>query len=284
MRRLRSAGADHNTDYMSFQVIVANHEWLVALHALFRRTPNADWARLDVPRRVSGFRRSHASHLLRVVSNGNYREQELICKAFLALLAVRRPYTVTLKTAGAELNVRDTRPWFKMAGRLRSRDTRSFPDGEIAYAEERINGEFVVDGALLPVPQHDRFAAEAKRLMPLSREMSRTPLRLTIRRGRVTAVDGKGRAPAALERLFEQNPRYRKVTEVGISFNRAVKQFIHSWPAASNEVRPGVHIGIGGEGSSDDDEETPAPLVHIDCITANCEVWVNDQPFLQASS
>ena len=87
-------------------------------------------------------------------------------------------------------------------------------------------------------------------------------------------------APAAIARLFESNERYRHVNEVGISFNGASTRYIHTWPAASNEVRPGVHLGLGG--AANPNERTS--LIHLDCMAANCAVLVNGHPFLSASS
>ena len=284
IQQIRAAGANLRNDYFSLHGIVAKDEHSVLLRELNDFLRRRDFARIDLPTRESGFRPSFATHLLGVVMRANYLEQDRISGLFFDLLALRSPYHVTIRTSRARLDVDDTRGWFSLAGRLRRNEIRSLPDGEVAYSSNRVDGQFVVDGAILPIPQRPRFADEARRLMPLSREVSRHPIRLEIRRGEVTGVTGRGTAPKILSKLFEKNERYRQVNEVGISFNRAVTRFIHSWPAASNEVRPGVHVGIGGAANPDDDDPKRSALVHIDCIAANCEVWVNGKPFLRASA
>lgn len=288
MREIRSAGADPNADYISLQAIVSRHENLTLLQGLFDRIPQRDLARVDVPVLECGFRPSYATQSLNVVMGADYLQQDRIADRFFEDLAKRKPYEVMVHTRGGTLQMRDSRPWFMLAGRLRADEIRSLPDGEVAYSAEaveaEVEGEFVVDGAILPIAQHPRFAEEARRLLRLSRDVSQRPLCLQIRRGRVVGLTGRGIAPQILAKLFASNERYRRVNEIGISFNGASTKFIHQWPAASNEVRPGVHIGIGGAANPDDADPQRSPLVHIDCIAANCAVFVNGEPFLRASS
>lgn len=283
MRQIRAAGADVNNDYVSFHALVRNPQTVSLLTDAFARLARRDMAKIDVPR-GRYFRHAFAKHLLDAVLRSDYAEQSAIAATFFGLLGRRTPYRVRVHTDGGVLEVSDTHRWFRLAGRLREGEMRALPDGEVAYTGKRAEGEFVVDGALLPVPQHQKFAPRAMRLMKLSRELARQPLRLVIRAGRVVDALGSGRAARELQKLFDRNDRYREVTEVGISFNRSCTRFVHDWPAASNEVRPGVHIGLGGEGTADGESPKRAPLVHIDCMAANCEVWVNGQPFLRASS
>jgi len=146
-----------------------------------------------------------------------------------------------------------------------------------------VSGEFVVDGALLPFPEQPDSAGDALRVQEANSGLRDHPCRLKICNGSVVDVTGDGDAPAILSSLFEQDPRYRDVTEVGIGFNRECHTFVHDWPAASNEARPGVHVGLGGDPSPDDGMKAGAPLVHIDCVAGNCEVFVNGKPFLRAS-
>lgn len=288
MQQMRSAGIDVHHDYISLQGVVSRQENLALLDGLFERLPHRDLVRVDVPALECGFRPSFATHSLDVVMRADYVEQDQISDRFFRLLARCKPYEVTVETPGAKLQIRDSRPWFALAGRLRPGEARTLPDGEVAYSadeiREEVEGKFVVDGAVLPIAQHPRFAEESLRLLPMSREVSKHPLCLEIRRGKVVGATGKGRAPKVISSFFERNERYRQVTEVGISFNRASTKFIHDWPAASNEVRPGVHLGIGGAANPDDDDPQRSPIVHIDCIAANCKVLVNGQPFLRASS
>jgi len=283
-RTLRSANINLRDDYISFQALTFQHSNSLQVTRLLG-SPRRDLAKLELPLPESRFHPSHASHLLRIVMKADYREQELIAHRFFDLLSRRKPYTVKAETADGTLLVNDERPWYDFSGRLREGEMRILPAGEVSYAGNHVEGDFTVDGAILPFPEHPELAAYASRLGRLSRTMRRRPLQLKIRRGKVIDVGGKGDAPRAFRRLFEKDERYRRVVEVGISFNSASRRFIHSWPAASNEVHPGVHLGIGGDPSRNDDGyERAARLIHIDLIAVNCRVDVNGQGFLRFHS
>ena len=283
LRQMRAASVDLRKDYVSLQTIVLRNGNLKFVKQLFDRFARGDLARVDTPAVASRMRKACISRLLKVVMSSDYAQQGQIARRFFNLLSRSVPYEVVVKTRGGRLEIRDRRPWFELAGRLRPNDMRSIPDGEVTYSgngDTRIEGEFVVDGAILPIAQDARFAAAAMRLMRLSHEVSRHPFRIRVRGGKVVDVTGDGRIPHAVSRLFETNERYRHVNEVGISFNGASTRYIHTWPAASNEVRPGVHLGLGG--AANPNERTS--LIHLDCMAANCAVLVNGHPFLSASS
>lgn len=288
LQRLQAAGIDWRKDYLSLQGIVCRQKNLGLVYRLFEQFPRGDFARIDVPLVECGFRRSYASQSLRVIMQADYVEQRRISVRFRNMLAAASPYRVVIETSGAKLQIHDDAPWFELSGQLRDRWIRTLPDGEVAYSPgplaPNVDGEFVVDGAVLPIAQGPQFGREARHLLALSREAARKPFRLHIRAGKVADVSGNRRASKLLTDHFEQNERYRNLNEVGISFNGAVRRFIHSWPAASNEVRPGVHLGIGGAANPEADDPQRSPMVHIDCIAANCRVSVNGRPFLRASS
>jgi hypothetical protein len=285
-RALKNNGVDVRRHYVSLQGVVSRYENVSRLHDLLADLTRGDVARLDLPFAQAGFRPAHASHLLRVVSRADYAEQDAIANSFFALLERRRLYDLTAHTpGGATLRITDDTGWFPLAGRLRSGEFRTLPAGEVSYPGSQIDGAFVADGALLASPEHPGAAREAVRLGRMSRELREHPLRIEISRGRVTNVSGRGRLSSAISRLIDRDPRYGIVTEVGISFNRACRKFIHRWGAASNEGRPGVHIAIGGDPDHRDGEGLIGePLVHLDLMAANCSVFVNGRPFLRASS
>jgi hypothetical protein len=286
LRRMRSAGVEPDTDYVSLHAIMSRYENLTLLQELFDHIPHRDLARVDVPILECGFRPSYATQSLNVVLRADYAQQDRIADRFFNLLAIRKPYEVMIQTQKRTLRICDSRPWFPLAGRLRAGALRTLPDGEVAYSalNAEVEGEFVVDGAILPIAQHPRYADESLRLMRLSRQVSKHPVCLRIRRGRVVGLSGRGTAPDIVSKLFESNERYRQLNEVGISFNGASTKFIHRWPAASNEVRPGVHVGIGGAANPEDGDPQRSPFIHIDWMAANCQVFVNGKPFLRASS
>ena len=283
LQKMRAADVDIHRDYVSLQAVVLREDNLKLVRRLFDRLTRRDLARVEVPSVASRQRRRCAMTLLTIVMRSDYAQQEDVASRFFRLLEDRDPYQVVVTTPGGTLEIRDTRPWFELAGRLRPNETRLIPDGEVSYSgdgDTRVEGEFVVDGAILPIAQGPRFAAESLRLMRWSREVSRHPFRLRVRGGKVVDISGNGRLPSAIARLFEASERYRHVNEVGIAFNRASTRFIHTWPAASNEVRPGVHLGLGGAANPD----AQTSLIHLDCIAANCAVFVNGHPFLNAGS
>jgi hypothetical protein len=285
IRQMSAGGIDPHRDYVSLQTIISRDSHLALVEELFDRLPRRDMARVDVPTVASGFQPARASRLLSIVMRSDFAEQEEVARRFFNLLAEHDPYEVVVRTRGGELRIRDSRGWFELAGKLRPDEMRSLPGGEVAHSGGGdIEGDFVVDGAILPVAQHRRFAGEALRLMRLSRQLRRYPFRLHVRGGKVVGVTGKGRPPGTIARLLESNERYCHVNEVGIAFNRASARFIHAWPSASNEVRPGVHVGIGGAANPDDEDPQRSRLIHLDCMAANCEVFVNGRPFLRASS
>ena len=282
LSQLVAAGFKTQDDYASIHGLITRHRSLQVVQEMYANLPRRDFTRLELPMIESGFDVGFASKLLSIVCEADYGEQDLIAERFFTLLASRKPYDVSIKTRDGSLSVRDNTPWFDIAGRLLDAETRIMPAGEVAYTGDRMDGEFVIDGAILPLAEHPDVAEEARRLQSVSAAVKDRPIKLHISAGRVETVEGSSDAARVFSRLFEMDDRYRRVTEVGISFNRACRTFIHDWPAASNESRPGVHLGLGG-----DPVESAAqhrPLVHIDCMAANCDVRVNSHPFLLAFS
>jgi hypothetical protein len=283
MRALAAAGIDSNRDYVSLHGLVSSNRNIGILLRMFETLPRRDLARLELPLPAVGFQPSFASYLLRVVARADYSTQERAANAFFRLLTRADPYQVTVRTAAGELEVTDTRGWFDVGGRLRDGENRILPAGEVAYAGDNINGTFVADGAILPSPQHPDLGRQAVSLGRKFGDVPKTPVTFEISSGRVMRVYGEGDAAAAISHLVERDERYRAVTEVGISFNDACTEFVYDWPAASNESRPGVHVAIGGDASPDDPDNSE-PLIHLDCMAANVQVFINGRPFMRTSS
>lgn len=282
LRRLLAHGVAFDREYVSLHSMISREENLGIPDKLFRACRRGDLAMFEVPLRNERFHSSFADDVLTVVLKADYGEQERIATRFFTLLAARVPYEVTIRTSGGIVTIADRRAWFDLAGKLRDREKRILPGGEVAYTGDRIDGSFVADGAILATPQAVPAASDAIRLGRCSVGLARNPLRIEIRCGRVVAASG-GTAAAELKRLFALDARYRNVTEVGISFNRACRTFVHDRPFAANEGRPGVHLALGGDPDEAERGEG-TPLVHADFMAANCAVSVNDHPFLRASS
>jgi hypothetical protein len=133
----------------------------------------------------------------------------------------------------------------------------------------------------LAIPQWPEGEKQAVRFQSLGELLASDPLTLEIKEGVIEHFWSKNKLSSELfGDLFTKN-KYQSVTEVGISFNRACSEFIHDWPAASNEGRPGVHIGIGGDPDPETDGGDDRTLVHVDLMAANCSVTVNGLPFLK---
>ncbi|HVS32021.1 MAG TPA: hypothetical protein VMS98_11260 [Thermoanaerobaculia bacterium] len=285
-RELRKAGVDRGRDYVSLQPLLKSFRSIASVHRLFGAFTHVDLARLDLPFAGTRFRTSYVRSLLDVVMRADYGEQERIANRFFELLEERRPYRVTVRTLGeATLLVSDDRPWFDLSGRMHEGESRALPGGEVAYTGDGIDGEFIVDGALLASPQTPRVGRLAAKLGRVSASLQPSPLRLRIARGRVEDAVGNRQLSSTLTRLFRADDRYRNVTEVGISFNRACARFVHDWPAASNEGHPGVHVALGGDPErSDEHQPGGPPLVHLDLMAATAEVTVNATRFLRSSA
>jgi hypothetical protein len=280
LNELADAGVNTETDYVSVQALTCTEPGLKTAVAVSDAMVRGDYARLELPWRQSGFNTGQATALLEVVQCADYYEQETVADLLFRLLGRRRPYDVIVRTLRGELRVHDIRPWFELAGRLRSGEQRILPGGEVAYVGESVDGTFTVDGAVLAVAQRAHAAADAARIQPASASLRASPITLEISAGRITEVAGGDTSAVALRNLLKQDA-YQTVTEVGISFNRACGRYIHDWPAACNEGHPGVHLGVGGDPDPNVDKGAAAALVHVDLMAANTEVLVNGQLFLR---
>lgn len=279
---LAAAGVDAARDYVSVQALSCTEAGLDLANGLFGTLRRADFARLELPWREMGFRSEQASFLLGVVIDADYGEQERIAALFFGLLERQSPYEVIVRTPGATLTVRDTAPWFDLAGRLQRDESRILPGGEAAYVGSAIEGTFTVDGAILASPQRAQAAGFAARLIPVGAELASSPVTLHVCDGRVERITGAGAGAAVLSDLLNEEA-YREVTEVGISFNRACARYVHKWAAACNEGRPGVHVALGGDPDPEADKHAAGALLHIDLMAATTEVTVNERLFMRTT-
>jgi hypothetical protein len=280
---LTAARVDLCADYVSVQAMTSTEQGLQVANSFFTGLAEGDFARLELPWRELGFLPSHASYLLDVVMRGHYQEQDAICDQFFSLLSLHLPYEVVVETLAGTLTIQDTRPWFQLAGRLQPTEQRILPGGEVTYVGSNINGAITLDGAVLATPQRPPAWPLAARLGPISATMASDPITLQITAGRVTGVASCGNSSRLLASLV-RDEAYRDLTELGISFNRACASYVHDWPAASNEGRPGVHVAIGGDPDPEADRGSQGgPLVHIDLMAATTAVSVNGYTFLRTS-
>jgi hypothetical protein len=277
------AGVDLGRDYVSVHTLSSGHSGFDASQAFFRRIRRGDFTRLELPCREMGFEPGQANTLLGVVERADYIEQDTLSDVFFSMLEGRSPYRVEVETPGSLLVIEDSRPWFQLGGRLREGEVRILPGGEVAYTGDGVHGTLTVDGALLATPTRPAAAPRATELGALSARLAEEPVQLDIQGGRLVGIRSQGALGETLWRLFDHEA-YRKLTEVGVSFNRACAQFVHDWPAASNEGRPGVHIAVGGDPEADGVREgLQQPVVHVDLMAARTLVRINGEVFLRTA-
>jgi hypothetical protein len=274
---LLAKGISLENDYLSVQALIATERGHSIARDLFALAKRGDFARLEISTDKSLFRPWQIDEIIATVELANYSEQDHIASTFFEMLRIRVPYTVRINTRGGSLEIRDDQPWFQLAGRLQEGEVRILPGGEVAYTGSNVTGIFVVDGALLPMPETPAAAPLARELLKYSASLADDPLRVEVVEGVVVGFDSQCSRSAAIGEILCEGP-YHRVTEIGISFNRACSKFHHYWPAAFNEGRPGVHLAVGGD--PDPSEEKSEVLVHVDMMAATSEVFVNDRGFL----
>lgn len=276
---LAAHGLNKDEAYVSVLALLCRHDSFKTVRQLQENIPHGDCARLELPSVEMGFELSHALEMARVVLCADYGLQDLASKVFFSRLALNAPYRVEISTPGGVLLVSGSKPWFQLAGRLVTGESRILPGGEVAYTGSAIEGVFTVTGGLLATPETREAAPLARALTRLSRRFQHDPVSIAISAGQVMAFESEGPLARSLEALLE-DACYRQVTEVGVSFNTACRTLIHDWPASSNEGCPGVHIGLGGD-PDPDQERAKETLVHIDLISPTTSVLINGKPFMK---
>ncbi|WP_461481389.1 hypothetical protein [Porticoccus sp.] len=276
---LDSLGLSPHCHYISILAILCQHRSFGAVRALQDRLPRGDCARLELPSLEMGFQLSQAQHMLDIVLKSDYHLQDMASNLFFEALASDNNYNVDVTTSEAVLHIIDNKPWFQLAGKLVDGESRILPGGEVAYTGSCIDGALTIDGGLLATPEAPEAAPLARALTALSGEFQHDPVTVKITGGSVLGFESKGNLARRLTHLLSDSG-YRRVTEVGISFNTACRELIHTWPASSNEGCPGIHIGLGGDPDPDDSHDRNM-LVHIDLITPRGAVNVNQKPFMK---
>lgn len=278
LANLRQTGIPLDQAYVSMQVLTSSHTGFDVSRAVFKSIRRGDYTRLELPCQELGFSPRHADALLKVVSEADYQEQDTLSELFFSLLEKQSPYRIEVQTENAQLVIEDFRPWWQLGGRLRTGEIRILPGGEVAYTGDSVNGTLTIDGALLATPTRPEAVPRAAALGALSSRLAAERPQLRIENGHIVDIQSAGKVADELRSLFDA-PAYRRLTEVGVSFNRACASFTHDWPASSNEGRPGVHVAVGGDPEAGGDAH--APMVHVDLMCARTSVWVNGELFLR---
>jgi aminopeptidase len=157
--------------------------------------------------------------------------------------------------------------WVKTSGIISRRYWSNLPAGEVFTTPASVDGVFVCNGTA-----GDYFGLKYG-------ELSRTPMTLDIRGGRLAGVhcDRKD-----LEREFhdycQTDEHSDRVGELAFGTNLALSDMIGN--LLQDEKVPGVHLAFGdpyGNQTGADWKST----THVDVLTRDCNVWIDDEKVIE---
>ena len=179
---------------------------------------------------------------------------------------MRTAKTLTVKTpAGTDFTATFDRSlvWVKTSGLINPRYWSNLPAGEVFTTPASVDGRFVCDGTA-----GDYFNAKYGSL-------ERTPLALEIRGGRLVSAQCPN---ADLQRDFwtycHTDANSDRVGELAFGTNLGLREMIGI--LLQDEKVPGVHIAFGDPYGSQTHADW-ASRTHVDVLTRNCDVWIDDQ-------
>jgi leucyl aminopeptidase (aminopeptidase T) len=156
-----------------------------------------------------------------------------------------------------------TLAWVKTSGLINRRYWSNLPAGEVFTTPASVDGTFVCDGTA-----GDYFNAKYGGLQE-------TPLTLEIAGGRLTSARS---ARPELEREFwaycHTDENSNRVGELAFGTNLGVDKMIGV--LLQDEKIPGVHIAFGDPYGSQTGA-TWASTTHVDVLTRDCDVWIDDE-------
>ncbi len=158
--------------------------------------------------------------------------------------------------------------WVKTSGIISSRYWSNLPAGEVFTTPASVDGTFVCDGTA-----GDYFG-------PKYGDLQRTPLTLELSGGRLTAARCARRE---LEREFwtycHTDENSDRVGELAFGTNIALESMIGV--LLQDEKIPGVHIAFGDPYGSQTGANWKS-ATHIDVLTRDCDVWIDDDQVIAA--
>jgi leucyl aminopeptidase (aminopeptidase T) len=153
--------------------------------------------------------------------------------------------------------------WVKTSGLISTRYWSNLPAGEVFTTPASVDGTFVCDGTA-----GDYFG-------PKYGDLQATPLTLEITSGRLTAARCDRRD---LEREFwaycHTDDNSDRVGELAFGTNIALDRMIGV--LLQDEKIPGVHLAFGDPYGSQTGADWKS-RTHIDVLTRQCDVWIDDQ-------
>lgn len=153
--------------------------------------------------------------------------------------------------------------WIKTSGLISTRYWSNLPAGEVFTTPASVDGVFVCNGTA-----GDYFG-------PKYGDLSSTPLMLTIAGGRLVRAES---SRADLEREFWEychtDPNSDRVGELAFGTNIALSDMIGI--LLQDEKIPGVHLAFGDPYGSQTGADWKS-RTHVDVLTRNCDVWIDDE-------
>jgi leucyl aminopeptidase (aminopeptidase T) len=158
--------------------------------------------------------------------------------------------------------------WVKTSGLINRRYWSNLPAGEVFTTPASVDGRFVCDGTA-----GDHFNAKYGALQE-------TPLTLEIAGGRLVSA----RSPRAdLEQEFwaycHSDENSDRVGELAFGTNLGVDRMIGV--LLQDEKIPGVHLAFGDPYGSQTGA-TWASKTHVDVLTRDCDVWIDEEMVMRA--
>lgn len=214
---------------------------------------------------------------------GDLDRQRDITDHFFGLLGTTVPYRIDILSGEHRehrLTITGCDPWMELTGPLCSGNVRFAPGAELFSRGQGASGVLKCTGGLniLPLRSQTPEIAFCDALLEIASRIATDPLLLRIDRGRIVDVFSDGDLADCLMSLLAADPAFSTVVEVGIGVSSAARPIVNSWPAASNEAVPGVHVGVGADPS---DTRRFRTTIHFDFVCEEVSIQVNGYPFFQ---
>jgi len=177
-------------------------------------------------------------------------------------LTVKTPFGTSLKaTFDPSLH------WIKTSGLISTRYWSNLPAGEVFTTPASVDGVFVCNATA-----GDYFG-------PKYGDLSPTPLTLNVAGGRLVSAECSRKE---LEREFwdycHTDPYSDRVGELAFGTNLALTDMIGI--LLQDEKVPGVHLAFGDPYGSQTGADWKS-TTHIDVLTRECDVWIDDMQVIQ---
>jgi len=207
--------------------------------------------------------------IMREGMRADYRQVDRLSQQLCERMQTARTLTVRT-TAGTDFSATfdPSLAWVKTSGLINPRYWSNLPAGEVFTTPASVDGTFVCDGTA-----GDYFNAKYGIL-------DRTPLVLEIRDGRLVSARCERQD---LERDFwtycHTDENSDRVGELAFGTNLGLREMIGV--LLQDEKVPGVHLAFGDPYGSQTHANWSSKT-HIDVLTRECDVWIDDEPVIAA--